>query len=360
MKTGLLVAGLLAAFAGQAQDSELASYLTQHQVTVSKKDNRLIQEPTLSNFIDNQMNGKTLFVLGEGNHNLNINKQMLGLLQKHFASRGLAYCFLEDGRSSCLMGENLGAIPQQDAKQYSPYKAAPAPMAALIKAGQYNRYSSYEYVGIDYERPWAFYPAVSSLLANLDRKTMLDLYETLPELKHSNPKEDPESFKAFYQNLQSQFIEKSPKLKVLLSNDDYEDLRYLVSNPNVSLPTENRDRYLAANIMEEIKPSEQGSTYLLATGFSHASTGINGSLVQRLGYSKELKDRILVMNVYCDSCAVDKQGLSDYGVMTGETLDQFRNAAASDLVVFDLSSLPSKYNNIKQHGDLLLFAKKQD
>jgi hypothetical protein len=362
MKWVFVIVGLMASFIGRAQDDELRAYLASHQVVISKKDNKLQQGPTFSRFIDNKMRSKNLFVLGEGNHNLSINTQMLGLLQKHFSNRGLRYCFLEDGRGSCLMGEDLAHVPSPDAKQqkYNPYMTAPTPMTALVKSGFFDRFAKYEYVGIDFERAWTFYPAITSLLAKLDRKKAVELCELVPELKQMNVSEDPVTFKNKYRKLQASFLKYSEKLKIFLGEEDYEDLKYLVSNPNISTPNEQRDRYMAQNLLEEIKPVERGSSYLLMTGFLHASTNVDGSLVQRLSISKELQNKILVMNVYCDSCAIQRQALTDYGYMTAETLESFRSAAKSDIVVFDLSELPDKYSGLKKHGELLLYARNQD
>jgi hypothetical protein len=361
MKWVLVMVSLMVSLTGWGQDEDLKTYLAEHQVIISKKDNKLQPTSRFSNLIDKRMKAKSLFVLGEGNHNLNINNEMLGLLQKHFASRGLKYCFLEDGRGSCLMGDNIAhTAPDAKAQKYNPYMTAPTPMAALVKAGFFDRFAKYEYVGIDFERPWTFYPAVSSLLAKMDKKKVHELCELIPELKHMDLNEDPVTFKNSYKKLQASFLKYSPKLKIFLGENDYEDMRYLVSNPNISTPNDNRDAYMATNLLEEIEPIERGDSYLLMTGFSHASKAINGSLVQWLSASRELQNKILVMNVYCDSCATQRQGLSDYGYMRDETLGLFRSVAKADLVVFDLSELPAKYAGLKEHGDLLLFARNQN
>lgn len=361
MRYLLIVAGLVLSLKGWAQDTELTTYLADHQVIIGTTDNKLQPCAAFSAFLDNKMKGKNLFVLAEGNEALGINRQMLGLLQRHFSSRNLRYCFVEDGRGSCLLGDDMKRIPDQDMKlvKQNPYMAEPTPMATLIDAGYYDRTARYEYVGIDFERPWTFYPAAALIINTLDNKKQEQLYRLVPQLKEKRTQESPMSFKKTYMAIQAAFVKNNEALKELLG-EQYEDMEYLVSNANISLPGEQRDKYMADNVIGEIHPIEQDAYYLLKTSFTHASHSINGNLVTRLGYNRELQGKIMVMNVYCDSCAIAKQALSEYGYMAGETLDLFRNTAGADVVVFDLSELPAKYSSLKQHGDLLLYARNKD
>ena len=73
-----------------------------------------------------------------------------------------------------------------------------------------------------------------------------------------------------------------------------------------------------------------------------------------------LKNRIVIMNEYCEHCYADGVELDNLTMfLQGDVLDAFRNAANSNIVLFDLSGLPDQYAYIKKRGDLLLFAKNE-
>ena len=71
--------------------------------------------------------------------------------------------------------------------------------------------------------------------------------------------------------------------------------------------------------------------------------------------SSTFKNKILILNLYCNNCNIDIQGISIDGFMKKDVLKTFQQAANNKLVLFDLSELPNEYEYIKKQGDLLLF-----
>lgn len=350
--TTLCMAAALPVFAQDA--NELESYLKTHQVQISANNNKLQLNDEIASLLAAKMQNKNLFVLSEGNHKLPLNGQAWVMLQEHFSGKGLKYCFMEDGRATCMLANLSPDKPVM--KSVSNPMAEADVMAIRMQENTIVPHGDFEYIGIDYERPWTFYEATTMLLSELDEQKRNRVYSIAPYLRAKKNAVKPEEFAKTYKDMRESFAKDSTRLKVLMP-EQIGDLAYLLSNPSINEARRYRDRDMAENLLDHLYPMDASATYLLNCGYYHGTPAIKGNMVSRLNDSKELKDKIVVMNVYCDVCTGMAQGLTDKEVLKDEHIAAMRTSANSDIVIYDLSALPEKYKKLKAHGDLLLFAK---
>lgn len=354
MKQILFLLSTLYATTGISQEAnELELYLKEHQTHLTQNANKLQVSDGLSAFVSNKMNGKRLLVLGESSTPSPLNGQVWMLLQEQLADKGLKHCFMEDGRATCMLANEREPADLAFAGKYKAKNYTSLMETRIQEKNLYQQTRNFDYVGLDLERPWSFYPALSAVLQKAGANTQARVYREFPYLKQGHF--DKYSFHQSYRQIKKNFYKDSSKLKQIIP-DQFEALKYLVSNEGISNTRVYRAKYMADNLLDKIGSADTSNIYLLNCSFAHATPGSKGNLVNRLWDTKELKDKIVVLNVYCDSCGSKEQENRD-DVIKKDALTAIRNAASDDIVLFDLSQLPAKYSKLKEHGDLLLYAR---
>jgi hypothetical protein len=313
------------------------------------------------------MKNKSLFVLGECNHNLNLNNELRIYLVNQF-SRHLKYFFIENSRSWAFIYNNYlqGSITYVD----SILKNKPAYAIKMKKVREtYQSGCRFQYRGIDMEWARGIYYAVKSVTGNLNYSIIRSipfLHSILIDTNylHYNDNDDfneQKQFLKYYKKLQSLFLKDSGSLQNNLTHTDFQQLKYFFSNPQTAPPTGNRNPGMAKNLLNEINPIDSSATYLADLGMAHTLLNFNRGVVGTLNRSELLADKIVVMNTYCDECIVNGKKVDNSALkfMKGEVLETFRSVAQSDLTIFDLSKAPPQFAYLKKYGDLILFAKHQ-
>lgn len=166
----------------------------------------------------------------------------------------------------------------------------------------------------------------------------------------------------FYEQLGEDFSANSNALQPLLGNE-YDDIKYLVTNPNISTPASPRDKKMANNLLNEIAGDGPNDQYFLDCGMAHSRPHEKNTLANILWNSEQLKGKIAVVALYCQDCttAVEKVSNWAYPAIKGDVLKSFEAAAETDgIVIYDLSALPDNYSVIKAYCDLMVFARNQN
>ncbi len=367
MKIYIPVILLLFAFkTGVAQEfNELKAYLDSNSTPVNMND-----PARPNNFFKSVMSDKVLFVFGEGgDHQLDLQNKLRVYLLNQFSRLHLKYFFIESGRSTAYIQNKYlqNTIDNVDSifKKGILYKKQMQKIRQLYQDGYH-----FMYKGIDMEWSVSLYNAVKDLTADLSQSTV----QSIPLLRSilidtnylhyddNNVFNNQKEFLNFYISLHNTFTDDADLLKNVLGNDRYEQLEYFLSNPQTRPPRGNRNPGMAKNLLNEIVPIEPQSTYLLGIGMAHTLLNRNGVVASMLERNELLRNKIVVMNTYCDECQIAGKIINDRSIefMKNELLDIFRSATKSDLTIFDLSKLPSKFNYLKEYGDLILFAKNQE
>jgi len=374
MKLYLLLFCVIAGYQASAQtDVVLQNYLaTHHSSLVIEPDSSYTFSTEAGAMIGSVFAGKRLLVLAENtSHQLGVYKKLRPALIGYLAGHGLKYVFIEYGRSVayCINAWLDGDYKLQDNMFYSISERQ------RVKKAMGTR-RSFAYKGIDFERGFEFYDAVNNLLSDVALNSLHESRSFIARIEDIGSQKIPADssakityrrFHNFYQATQEEFYRDSVVIKRELGSH-YTGLKYLLTNPNNQLPPwaahklfyDDRDPEMAENLLRELDPQDTTSVYLLSTGYAH--TIGPSSLVGKVGSSDFLRNKIVILNEYCDNCSLNGQPLVNDKMhfMTGDMLTAFQKAAPGPLVLFDLSALPEQYNYIKKHGDLLLFVKNQN
>lgn len=338
----------------------LRSYLAAHQVIITRQANgELQQDEATKKLFSSAMQGKSLFVFGEGgSHFLHLNGDLWLMLLNHFNATGkLKYTFIEGDRSLTYL-DNLYLNGQYTFRD-TDYKAHVVFMEkekTTASQGHMHRL-----VGIDFERPWNFRAALDEILAHVDKDNRGKLFDLAPYTRDSDYlKFRAKEWQPYYRKIGEAFYRDSALLKPLLK-DQFEIFKYLVTNPNNSTPTGERNGPMAENLLAEIGRPRAGDIYLLDCGMAHSRPNIKGTLVNILSRSDILKDKVTVMNVACIDCTTSVEPVSNWAFpfMKKDILDAFRTAAKADIVIYDLRDIPATYRYIRDYGDLMVFAQRQ-
>lgn len=350
---------------GLAQDlSRLSAYLDSNKVSIDMRD---VNEP--NDLLKAAMNGKNLLVFGEGgSHQLDLNDQIRVYLVSQLVKTNLKYFFIEGGRSNAYLlnkylkndYDNVDSLHSTD----SSYRRQMKKIRALYQSGFH-----FEYRGIDMEWYRSLYNAVKMLTSNYNFTKIQNiplfhsiLIDTSYLHYNSNNFKNQKEYLKHYKVLKKLFIKDSSIIHKVLTNEDYREVKYFLTNGQMKPPLGNRNIGMAKNLLDEINPIDTSATYLLDVGMAHSLPNRSGSVVGIAIKDDQLKNRTVVMNVYCDECTVNGKAIeSNYlnFLKNNEMLNIFRKAATKDLTLFDLSKLPSEFNYIKEYGGLLLFAKHQ-
>ena len=348
-------------------DSALDSYLAGHRFTLRMSADSTISLNNIdvSEMLTARMQGKRLFVYGQGySHMLRLNNSMYTALLTFFTGHGLKYVFDESARSWIVDQDVFNRDTEIAASNF--YNDRPAFYQRYFeRVRRLFRQTSYRHYALDFERPHSFYKTLNLLAARLDephRNQFLLLAPYLTDTSYLS--NSPKRFIRFYKEQQARFYQDSVLYHVALGTA-YDEFRYLLGDPQPSTYTDNRNAMMAAHLLEQIRPMADGEVYYMSCGMAHSrpgkKDGTSKSLVWLLNESDELKRKIVVMNLYCDSCHVDGGGGNwQLGFMKGDVLESIRKAAQDDIVLFDLSALDGTYEYIREdYGDMLVFARNQ-
>lgn len=360
-KTLLLL--FLLPFVSYAQDKTdpiLDTYLAAHRLTIKLSDDNFLPDRDITGFLSQKTQGKNLFIYGEGfSHNLRLNTQLRRMFMNYLIPNGLKYYF-EEGARSWIVEDYLRISDNVNIdssfirfSHYSPayYKAE----KELYKTGHY------EYIAIDFERPQSFHRTLSMLLNTVDKEKQQKLCQLAPYFQDTSYLLLPRNkFVQFYKEQQNKFYTDSNSFKPLL-RFAYPYFRYLMSDPEPASFNDNRNTNMAMHVLQQIGTPQPGELYILSIGLEHIQKrdGLRKTTTTILGESEQLKGRILITTLYCDKCeTVNGRGDNNwFKAMNGSILASFQKAANSDIVLFDLTTLPEQYKEICNNTDLLVFAK---
>jgi len=335
----------------------LRQYLFQHRYVINLKDEHSF------NMLPGLMKDKNLFVMGEGgSHDLPLNAQLKYLLINQLATQNLKYYFIEFGRSIAyyynhyLVNDYKGMLTGNE--NYWAGCDVYFSFFDKIKKQTGNN-PHFKIIGIDFERKRALYSDINYLFNEPDYSKMPVSKTILERLKDTSYfKLSFRKFGRFYKKLGKDFLKDSLEIKTE-TGDRYNDLKYLLTNKNRKSPNIDRNCPMARNLVTEITPMDTSGLYFLSIGIAHSIPCNHHSAVHIMGRNKPLKNKILVMNVFCENFTPKNRKPFGLKYLRNDLLKCFSNAANGDLVLFDLSQLPPEYAFIKNHGELLLFAKNQ-
>ncbi|MDR3679078.1 MAG: hypothetical protein P4L41_03860 [Flavipsychrobacter sp.] len=364
MRKATLLTILIVCFyvTAHSQENALLQYLSTHQSVIERNpDSTLVISTETEKILQQAIKGKKLFVFGEGcSHFLYLNGDLLVLSAKFLSRRGLKYYFVEGARGWAIEDNYFMQHPEIDADTY--YHPANGHYRELYETKRkIYQGSKYKIVGIDFERPSGLRKALVLLTQNIDQTKLAALYKIAPYVSDTSyVHDDPKSFTRHYRQLQDDFYRDSTVLKPLLGSN-YEDFKYLLTNPNINTPSGARNKPMAENLLNELSPIDKDALYLLDCGMDHSRPNIKGSLVNILSNNEELRGKISVMNVVCDSCTTQVEETSNWAfpVIKGEVMQTFKKAARGNITLFDLSALSEEYDYIKAYGNLLVLAQHQ-
>jgi hypothetical protein len=279
----------------------------------------------------------------------------------YLSQHGLKYVFEEGARAWAMEDDYFLQHPEIRVDDYYPFANKHARANYERQRAIYTQGSKFRIIGIDFERGQGMHKMLTAIMNRVGKENAEKVYVLAPYLRDTGyVKYDAKAFKRFYRKTQEDFYRDSSTLKGLLGAE-YTDFKYLLTNNNINTPYGARNGPMADNLLAEIVPMDGSATYFLDCGMDHSRPNIKGSLVNRLSESDVLKGKISVMNVVCDSCTTSVEPTSNWAFpfMKGSVMESFRNAAGSDIVLFDLSALPEQYDYIRAYGDMLVFGRHQ-
>ncbi len=337
-----------------AQDTVLTAYLTQHRYAIDLND------PGTFHMLPEMMKGKNLLVLGEGgSHGLELYVPLKSAILDQLATQNLKYFFIELGRSTAfILDKYLHNETTSCNSAFTKYCKIMDHEKAVSKKDH-----DFKLVGIDFEIRIDFHTALNTMFSNADLNKCPASKAFLTDLLDSTClKMTHKAFMKFYRKKRTEFQQNKTEIKQELG-DKYNGLEYLITNPNTTRPSIDRNPAMTRNLLREITPLDTSAVYFLTIGMAHSLACNTYSVVHKLCQSDVLKDRVLVMNLHCENCTLNGAPL------TGKTMLRFMNdediesrfskTAVGAYTLFDLSQLPDGYSDIKKYGGLLLLAKGQ-
>ena len=344
----LLVVSLSATCRGQDK-AELSTYLQKHRYSITLSDaNTFAMLPAL-------MGNHNVLIHGENaSHKLRLYDTLQVALRRQLIQQHLKVALIEYSHSMAYLFTQYLAGDIAVAAQFQP--------AGLIPYQPFKGNATFRVAGIDFEQSAPFYLAVKSALQGMDRSRLSEssaFIGMITDSSYANYSE--KDFNTFYKRVSASFTAQDAALRKELG-ERYEPLKYLCTNSNVTKRYDNRNPALARNFMQEISPFDSGATYYCEIGIAHSRPNDKGSMAALLCKEAMLRERIIVMNTYCDNCNDGSGVLSNMnlGFMKGERLGSFRDAAIGAITLYDLSELTGNYEYMKESGTLLLFVRNHD
>ena len=341
--------------------TKLEVYLKENSFSISP--NELNEKKDV---FKNIMRNKKLFVLGEGaSHNLKMYKPLKAYLIHQFVENNLKYYFFEGSRSIAY-SYNQYLQEKNITTKYPLLEIYMKPVKTLYEKGLH-----FEYRGIDMERSRNFYNSVKDILRN-HKSPEWDAIKVVKEILvdtvylHHEENVFLSNQKFFLNNYKiwkKDFYRDSVKIKHILAEGEYKKLKYLLSNNQTNHPLANRNLGMAENLLGEIFTNDTTEKYFLSIGIAHSMPNDKGSVVEIINRSEKLNNKMVVMNVYCDSCKINGVSTDDRSLrfMNDPKIKAiFNTLSVNSFTIFDLSNIPPEFNYLKEYGDLILYTKHQE
>ena len=343
------------------QDDKLKEYLLNNRYSIDiAQDSSLYFSSQTAGFITGVMKEKSLFVLGESamTHAWTMYNRLRPVFIGALEPLNLRSSIIEYGRTTAY-DNNLfiGGSYSIDTIPWYNREATRNELRMIKKSWKGS--SSFRYVGIDFERPASFYLAVNYLLADIDKDKLNRSKEYIEQLTDSTyRKASLAYFHHYYKHKIRRGFRKHDKAIKEELGGKYEMLKYFCTNTNTTTPNSTRDRALNRNLLREMREQDTTAKYFMSIGAEHTKNS-RQSMLHRAMKAGMLKDRIITMNVYRASAGDGKNdwmsGLPYLPFMKDAVLQAFKQAANSNIVIFDLTKLPEEYAYMNQFTGLLLF-----
>lgn len=344
-----LLGMLLPGICPGADKTDLAVYLKTHRYAINLADtNTFAMLPAL-------MGSHNVLIHGENaSHNLRLYDTLQAALRRQLVRQHLRVALIEHGRSMAHLFIGYLAGDTSVTRLFQP--------AALVPYRPFRGAAAFRVAGIDFEQAGPFYLAVKHTLRGLNIGSLSETSALIGRVTDSSyAGYSEQQFHAFYKKISASFTAQDAALRRELG-DRYEPLRYLCTNPNVTKRYDNRDPAMVRNLTDELTPFDTGVAYYCEIGVAHSRPDERGSMAALLTKDPLLRDRIIVMNTYCDDCRTGKERLSNsrLSCMAGTNLQAFRNAALGSITLYDLSGLTGADAGMQESGTLLLFVQHHD
>ncbi len=361
----LLLLTFLSSHCFAQTDPALDTYLASHRyaIRLEKDSSTSFDDARIPAMLDRAMLGKQMFVYGEGfSHALELNANLRRTFLRHFASRGLKYYFEESPRS-WVVAINMHVADDLKLDSYYsksiPYSKRYYREEKLLRVGPVN----FEYAATDFERKNSFHYVLGMISSEVGKAYMPRLLELAPYMQDTSYLSlSRRKFVKFYRTQRDRFLADSNSFKSVLGNV-YPHFRYLMSDPLPASYDGNRNGNMARHILMQVGDARRGEVYLLRIGNGHIMyrDGLRKTTLGVLRDSRQLNNKILVSNIYCENCSLkDRPGEGDNGglrYIKGPVLESFRKAASNEITLFDLTELPPQLQYLTTKSDLLIFAK---
>ncbi len=351
MKFNALILFTIISLACTAKDhSKLKDYLLHHSYTIDlNSDSAFNMLPTL-------MKGKNVLVLGEGgSHKLPLYTTLKPALINQLAKQNLKYYIIEWSRATAMLINNyLQSKNKNCPDELEPLCGLCNKLKPIIERGH-----EFKVVGIDFEFCGDLHTEMQLLFGKTNLDVLPHSKELLRDLLSNRYKNVfRKKFKEFYLVEQAKFCQDSVAIRKELG-EKYDELRYLLTNPNTTYPGIDRNGGLAENLQSELTPLDTSAAYLVDVGLAHSIPSESYSMMHKIYRNDTLRQRTIIMNLHCWNCTLNGENLDAtvLNFLKGDVLDCFTSATNTTLTLFDLSELPDEYSYIKESGDLLLFAK---
>jgi hypothetical protein len=311
------------------------------------------------------MQGKKLFVLGEGgSHNLKMYKPLKTYLLYQFVANNLKYYFVEYGRGYAY-SFNQYLEEKEEITKYPLLESYVKPLKELRKKGFY-----FECKGIDMERSKSFYNTIKDILKNYSSQQLNNfdvIKEILTDTTYLHYEENvflsnQKYFLGKYKIWKKEFTKDSTEIKQFLSQSEFQKVKYLLTNNQTNHPRANRNPGMVENLLNETSTNDTTVTCFLSIGLAHSVPNNNGSVVAILSNNEKLKNKITVMNVFCENCKSRGVNLEEDSLfMKNQKIkDIFSRLSVNQFTVFDLTKISQEFHYLKEYGDLVLYTKNQE
>lgn len=347
------------------EDAELYDYLVHHRYAfrMNADSSLSFTDDGMEQMLLNKMKDNSLFVYGEGwSHRLRANGRVITALTNLFAEHGLRDFYAEAARSWVVCDNLFFRLSNKTAAAYYPgYDAYFRDMLTEEKKVFGNKVN---YYGVDFERAFSFPEALNNIAGFVDADKLPKLYKLAPYFTDSSyVKLKPKQFVQWYKQQQAAFYKDSIQYRELMGKV-YPYFLYLMSDPEPSRYIDERNYEMAKHVLWQMGEPVKGAIYFLDCGMAHSRIGkrdgLSKTTVRRLADSKELKGRIVVMNLCAENSKItgDNSGLN---FMKGKVQQAFSKAADGDIIVFDLADAPTQYRYIaEKYGELVVYVKGQN
>ncbi len=341
-----------------AQDN-LDSYLKTHHYSFTL--DKGFDQPT-SDILKQKLRKYKLVLLGEGgSHYLQFYEPLRFVWVKFLSSNfGLTHFFMEFGHSSDIL---CNQYLQTSDTSYLPKARFTRNKIFWTNLSSYNssleenkRMKSF---GIDFERTHSYCKALKSLL--LDKTPPEKIRSAIELIKTSNDTlYDCDYILSLNSKLKDALDKYQDDFKKYFT-ENFNDFKLIVqNNGNCKDALRNRNRNMVANFLSFDKIFN-GNIYYGQLGMAHTVL-LNKNTAYNLNASPNFKDKICVINTYCDNCTTTEEPVSNWQLhkIEKDILQQLLKYCATDFTLFDFSDNNETINKFRAYGQYLIIAKNQN